>query len=133
MAVPWQADFMACDDGWWPVPRPNQSFQVGTSIYQGWTRGVGTSVEMARSWHKLGFVVRQGDEYKEVDRSVVTVITLITRHLDFRNIAIRPLGMSTVTALPIVFEVESTEAPVTLEFISGPAHPRLRQYSAADL
>ena len=23
LALPWQADFNACGDNWWPVPRPN--------------------------------------------------------------------------------------------------------------
>jgi len=34
MAVPWQADFIAYDSRWWPVPRPNQLKPQGTNTYQ---------------------------------------------------------------------------------------------------
>ncbi len=40
MACPWQADFEACRDNWWPVPRPNDVFPQGQSSQVRWARTV---------------------------------------------------------------------------------------------
>ena len=68
MALPWQADFNACADHWWPVPRPNDVIPQGTSTDQAWKRGVGNDEDMVAKWHTLGFVVRQGAQHVEVER-----------------------------------------------------------------
>ena len=47
MALPWQADFMACGgwegtwppyQSWWPVPRPINVIPQGGANYKAWTR-----------------------------------------------------------------------------------------------
>jgi hypothetical protein len=127
MALPWQADFKACGTEWWPVPRPNNVIPQGTGSYQDWDRGVGSMQDMTQQWHTLGFVVRQGNKYVEVDRCDGTFITLLTPTLNFQDVPQGPMGMSRQTALAIVFEVKSNGGPVTLEFQSGPSHPRLQR------
>lgn len=131
MAVPWQADFMACGYMWWPVPRPNDVIPQGTSSYLAWDRDV---VDMVNEWHTLGFVVAQGSEYVEVDRCDTSFITLVTPHLTFQDVPQGPMGMSRKAALAIAFEVRSTGSAVTLEVQpgDGPAHPRLTLSATAD-
>ncbi|GAA4236686.1 hypothetical protein GCM10022254_46950 [Actinomadura meridiana] len=71
MALPWQGDFWACDELWWPVPRPNQAIPKGTQTYQNWIRNVDTGGEMVQKWRKLGYVLRDGTgKYVEVARSL---------------------------------------------------------------
>jgi hypothetical protein len=81
MAVPWQADFLACsfvgDDDelfsrrdWWPGQRPNDVYrgQVrGTWVPPSWTR----FSDMVANWSQLGFVVKEEgtDRYVEDERS----------------------------------------------------------------
>ncbi|HKQ76129.1 MAG TPA: LodA/GoxA family CTQ-dependent oxidase, partial [Blastocatellia bacterium] len=134
MALPWQADFYACGTNWWPVPRPNSVIPQGTSSYQAWDRDVGSYEEMVNEWHTLGFVVKQGAEYVEVDRCDTTFITLLTPHLNFQDVPQGPMGMSRKTALAIVFEVRSTGGAVTLEAQpgDGPSHPRLKLDATSD-
>jgi L-Lysine epsilon oxidase N-terminal/L-lysine epsilon oxidase C-terminal domain/von Willebrand factor type A domain len=130
MALPWQADFAACGHGWWPVPRPSEVVPQtsATGEYVGWDRDVQSSEAMVRGWHSLGFVLRQGDRYLEVDHSPTTLITLVTPHLDFQDVPQGPMAMSQVTSLAIEFEVRSPGAAVTLELEpgDGPVHPRLK-------
>jgi hypothetical protein len=68
MSLPWQADFKKCDRGWWPVPRPNDVLPRGSHTRLAWDRDVADFLAMTTEWHTLGFVVRQGNEYVEVDR-----------------------------------------------------------------
>lgn len=127
MALPWQADFFACAADWWPVPRPNNVVPQGSSSHQAWDRDVGSYLEMVNEWHTLGFVVKQGDSYVEVDRCDTAFITLLTPHLDFQDVPQGPMGMARKAPLAISFEVKSTGGPVTLEVQpgDGPSHPRL--------
>ncbi len=126
MALPWQADFKACGTNWWPVPRPNSVIPQGTTSYQAWDRGVGNYAAMVSDWNKLGFVIRQGNQYFEVDRCDMTFITLLTPHLNFQDVPQGPMNMSRKTALAIAFEVKSTGGAVTLEVQpgDGPSHLR---------
>jgi hypothetical protein len=135
MASPWQADFWACGSQWWPVPRPNVVIPQGTTTPKAWDRDVGSYLEMVNEWHTLGFVIRQGNQYLEVDRCDTTFITLLTPHVDFRNVAQGPMGMSRQAAMAITFEVRSPGAAVTLEVQpgDGPSHPRLTLSPAADV
>jgi len=62
-AVPWQADFAACefDDqseiGWWPSQRPDEVFLDETLSEMGeWADGAETFAEMVAHWHQLGIV-----------------------------------------------------------------------------
>jgi hypothetical protein len=72
-AIPWQADFNACSDGWWPSQRPNQVLQNGP-VPDEWVPVTWGGEDMARQWWKLGYVVRAmaggAEEYREIDRQV---------------------------------------------------------------
>jgi hypothetical protein len=132
MALPWQADFKACGQSWWPVPRPNDVIPQGRANYEAWDRDIGYGgATMAEAWHTLGFVIKQGNEYVEVDRCAGTFITLLTPTLNFQDIPQGPMGMSRTIALSIVFEVKSTGVAVTLEFQSGPTHSRLKRLDSS--
>lgn len=84
MCVPWQADFFDCqtDDrnmegtslDWWPAQRPVHVFPVDqpeNAPPVEWTRDIIiNSEDMIHSWHKLGFIVKQGgDRYVETERN----------------------------------------------------------------
>ncbi|GAA3395981.1 LodA/GoxA family CTQ-dependent oxidase [Cryptosporangium minutisporangium] len=127
MALPWQADFAACGTRWWPVPRPNSVIRGGR-LGQSFTAGVADSAEdMVTAWHRLGFVVRQGNQHVEVDRCDTTSVNLLTPVLDFQHVPQGLMGMAREAALAITFEVTAASAPVTLEYVpgGGPAHPQL--------
>lgn len=73
MALPWQADFIACDYDrplhWWPAQRPERVFTSSGGQQESWTRQLMDDAQgMVQNWHKLGFVVKQGDEYLETER-----------------------------------------------------------------
>jgi len=128
MACPWQADFNACADNWWPVPRPNQVIPQGTNTYQEWSRGIGSPEDMVSKWNTLGFVVQQGNSFVEVGRCDGPSITLVTPALNFQDVPQGPTGMSRKQALAVVFEVQSTAVAVTLAFQSGPMFTRLQRF-----
>ena len=69
MALPWQSDFSACADHWWPVPRPNSVKVAGQPGRPDWQRGF-TNVNdwVAGTWNKMGFVTLQGGDMLETDR-----------------------------------------------------------------
>jgi hypothetical protein len=83
-ALPWQADFLDCNDAWWLVQRPDQVTRNDEPL-QPWvpTAWMPTEYEadynaMVMGWWKLGFVVSlqhgaryvevEGEAHKEVDR-----------------------------------------------------------------
>jgi anaerobic selenocysteine-containing dehydrogenase len=74
LAVPWQADFLACGTRWWPAQRPNSVSRDGT--FQAWTPPSWTPPfpqstkyeEMVANWWRLGLVVKDGDAYVERER-----------------------------------------------------------------
>jgi hypothetical protein len=66
MAVPWQADFLACGRLWWPGQRPNSVRRDGE--WQEWTPPEYEFLDMVDNWARLGFIVREGDEYVERER-----------------------------------------------------------------
>jgi hypothetical protein len=133
MALPWQADFKACGDNWWPVPRPNDVVTQDTGGRARWDRDVLSMDDMATQWHTLGFVVRQGDEHVEVQHCDEASITLLTPHLRFIDVPQGPMGMVREAALAITFEVISPAAAVTLDYApgGGPAHPQLVPVTAS--
>ena len=134
MALPWQADFYACGDNWWPVPRPNDVIPQGQSTSQRWDRDVNSYEDMVANWHTLGFIVRQGDEHVEVDRCDEPSITLLTPHLNFQDIPQGPMAMVREQPLAISFEVISPSAAVTLEYAPGsaPSHAQLVAFNTSD-
>jgi hypothetical protein len=127
MALPWQADFMACGDNWWPVPRPNDVVVQGQSSSVKWARTLGGYGDMVDKWHTLGFVVKQAAAHVEVERCDTPTITLLTPHLNFLDVPQGPMGMVREIPLAITFEVIAPGAAVTLEYAPGgaPAHPQL--------
>jgi len=133
MALPWQADFNACADNWWPVPRPNYVVPQGTSTQQPWRRGVGNAEDMVAKWNSLGFVVRQGSQHVEVARCDTASIDLLTPLLNFQDVPQGPMGMVREVALAITFEVISPSSAVTLQYASGgaPAHPQLVAFNTS--
>lgn len=76
LAVPWQADFFACqmdgDNGWWPATRPDKVIvlQKGEALglkvmsdvmserMEEWDNNVADMNEMVDKWHQLGIVRR---------------------------------------------------------------------------
>jgi hypothetical protein len=130
MACPWQGDFNACGEKWWPVPRPNQVIPQNGTSYQDWSRGVGSGDDMVTMWNTLGFVVQQGSSFVEVARCDTASITLVTPSLNFQDVPQGPNGMSRKQALAVVFEVQSTAAAVTLQFQSGPSFARVQRFTA---
>ncbi|MEV4415961.1 LodA/GoxA family CTQ-dependent oxidase [Catellatospora sp. NPDC049609] len=127
MALPWQADFSACGDNWWPVPRPNDVTVQKSGVTARWDRDVTSMDEMVARWHTLGFVVRQGDEHVEVDHCEEATVTLLTPHLRFTDVPQGPMGMVRETSLAIAFEVLAPRSAVTLEYAPGgaPGDPQL--------
>ncbi|WP_299493059.1 LodA/GoxA family CTQ-dependent oxidase [Acaryochloris sp. IP29b_bin.137] len=69
MAIPWQADFVACGALWWPAQRP-VSVKVGDN-FEDYSRGVSSFAGMVRHWSDLGFIVNDGDEYIETERQSI--------------------------------------------------------------
>jgi hypothetical protein len=62
-ALPWQADFLDCNDVWWPVQRPNEVTRNGKPL-QWWVPAAWRPNEdysdyaaMVDGWWELGFVV----------------------------------------------------------------------------
>lgn len=127
MALPWQADFKACGDNWWPVPRPNDVISQNTGSQVRWERDVSSMGDMVTLWNTLGFVVRQGEEHVEVQHCDESSVALLTPHLDFVDVPQGPMGMVRETVLAISFEVISPSSAVTLEYAPGgaPNHPQL--------
>jgi L-Lysine epsilon oxidase N-terminal/L-lysine epsilon oxidase C-terminal domain/von Willebrand factor type A domain len=127
MALPWQADFMACGDNWWPVPRPNDVTPQGQASAVRWARTLSGFGDMVDKWHTLGFVVRQGSQHVEVERCDTATITLLTPHLNFVDVPQGPMGMVRELPLAITFEVIAPSAAVTLEYAPGgaPSHAQL--------
>ena len=73
MAVPWQADFTDCaQDGelaWWPAQRPDDVFSEAGGAQVPWTRGIVNNMDdMVKKWHRLGFIVKKGAKYVEIER-----------------------------------------------------------------
>ena len=82
MALPWQADFLACDDEWWPAQRPNQVIRGGALA--NWVPSSSPAdpkdpnshpdpdpwgwLDMVDRWDQLGFIVKNGDVYVETER-----------------------------------------------------------------
>ncbi len=71
LAVPWQADFWACqmerDNAWWPATRPDHVFGAepqkpldsqSEEVYR-WDEGLSAYEDMVEHWHRLGVVKRK--------------------------------------------------------------------------
>ena len=68
LAVPWQADFVACGTGWWPAGRPVSVKAAGTQYYT-WLNM--SAQQLLSKWPELGFLKRQADgEVLEEERQI---------------------------------------------------------------
>jgi hypothetical protein len=134
MALPWQADFYACADNWWPVPRPNDVIRQGDTAYSNWDAGTTNYADMVSKWHTLGFIVQQGSEHVEVERCDTASITLLTPALNFLDIPQGPMEMVREQPLAITFEVISPGGQITLEYAPGgaPNHAQLTGINTSD-
>lgn len=63
MAEPWQADFLACGRFWWPAQRPVSVMRNGQFV--DYTPSDWGYDDMVRDWSKLGFILKDGDEFVE--------------------------------------------------------------------
>jgi hypothetical protein len=98
---------------YWPVARPGRVKTAAGD--QSWTRAI---LGASPSWHAVGFITRQGDEYVETERcEEITQIALLTPFLEFGAVPERPVG-SAMPLMAIVFEVTST-TEVNLRFVAG--------------
>jgi peptidoglycan hydrolase-like protein with peptidoglycan-binding domain len=68
LAVPWQADFQACQQRWWPAQRPTSVFREGSESAHDWAEGIEME-SMVERWAELGFIRREGGRFVERERS----------------------------------------------------------------
>src|SRR5205807_10545691 len=62
MALPWQADFLACDRSWWPSQRPDDvRTNANSADTKRWDRGIKAELGMVKNFAKLGFVTAVKD------------------------------------------------------------------------
>ena len=76
MAVPWQADFFACGELWWPAQRP-VDVVTDSGRMQPFSRGIQDYADMVRWWSELGFVVKKGDKFVEAERKPIEGVSEI--------------------------------------------------------
>lgn len=111
MALPWQADFYACADYWWPSHRPNYVFPENDSNNnQLWAREISSNRDMVAQWQCLGFIVKSQvngvEKYLEKYRYIqAPTITQQTFTLDFSNTPEGPGSIVTQTFRAVVFDV----------------------------
>ena len=70
MALPWQADFLACGELWWPAQRPVEVV-TATGQIEPFSRGMSSYGDMVQWWTELGFVVQQDDQFVESERNPI--------------------------------------------------------------
>lgn len=68
MALPWQADFFACQGNWWPAQRPDNVQLPSESgpPSKGWADGIADEADLVNNFSKLGFVVSRKNTAGEV-------------------------------------------------------------------
>jgi hypothetical protein len=67
LAVPWQADFYACGERWWPAQRPVNVYREGSETPGPWVHDL-EMPEMVTAWADLGFIRKSGERYVERER-----------------------------------------------------------------
>lgn len=69
MALPWQADFLKCSNGWWPSQRPNKIYDKN-KIEKEWTRGIERDEhqKLIDNFNKLGVIVPMDGYQLETER-----------------------------------------------------------------
>jgi hypothetical protein len=77
-ALPWQADYLDCNDAWWPAQRPNYVTRDGMPLQSwepvDWEAGSQSSKynKMVQHWSDMGFIVSTNDgaTYEETERTL---------------------------------------------------------------
>jgi hypothetical protein len=72
LSVPWQSDYHACGDSWWPSGRPDEVTQDGTTFYN-WIPSTMTTEQLVTDWWKLGFLFKKAPDaeiYVERERLI---------------------------------------------------------------
>ena len=67
LAVPWQSDFQACGERWWPAQRPVSVYQGDATEPVAWSGDLDMT-DMVTAWADLGFIRREGARYVERER-----------------------------------------------------------------
>lgn len=73
LALPWQSDFYACSEGWWPAQRPNNVFLPGgtpTGRRVEWAVDIEDRNQFLDHWAELGFIVENPD-FDPADRDSI--------------------------------------------------------------
>ncbi|QDT03110.1 L-lysine 6-oxidase [Rubripirellula lacrimiformis] len=69
-AMPWQADFLKCRNGWWPAQRPDEVLVASGGPQLEWDRDkIANHKDMVERWHELGVVAQSNGEYIETERN----------------------------------------------------------------
>jgi len=79
MALPWQTDFLACRQTWWPANRPGsvkrRDPQNPTSFLRSaWEPPTSTESFTRIDWTKTAFVVQDGDAFVESERDEAPIV-----------------------------------------------------------
>ncbi|MEM1321684.1 MAG: LodA/GoxA family CTQ-dependent oxidase [Bacteroidota bacterium] len=131
MAVPWQADFYACnatastctlwtDTAWWPTQRPINALDANSNVKINWKGGVNGFLSMVNNWHTLGFVVKVQGQFQDSERCDTASITLLTPSINFGAVPLGPGGLPRPVARAIVFEVISPSSSLNFSITSPP-------------
>lgn len=77
-ALPWQSDYLDCNDGWWPIQRPNHVTRNG-KVQQPWAPDEWVNgengeqySEMVENWWRLGFILSKDNNatFEEYERNI---------------------------------------------------------------
>ncbi|TCO62115.1 LodA/GoxA family CTQ-dependent oxidase [Actinocrispum wychmicini] len=126
LANPWQTDFSACGENWWPVPRPNQVHTESAGTLD-WDRGRKGFTNMVRNWHTFGFVLPVGNKFLEVGRAPLPTVRLRSYQLHFSDVVPAAFDIPKRVGGQITFDVSAPGQPVTLRIApgDGPSHAGL--------
>jgi hypothetical protein len=98
MSLPWQTDFLACADDWWPAQRPNQVRVRIPAPSPALTRAAwdrqsgGRKAFVEGNWARMGFVVPDGAAFVEDERDA-----------GLQPVHLAPVGVPGAAVLDLVF------------------------------
>ena len=121
MALPWHTDFLECGESWWPVARPHQvkpERRPGT--YREWNHRISDNEQMVAEWDTLGFVIREGTQFLEVEAKDVPYVFIVSPELDFGAVTAgatktRAVSLEAVTGtLAVTLRADPPTGPFSL-------------------
>ncbi len=68
--LPWQMDVPICSPAYWPSAYPGAVLPNGATQRRPWQEGAGYFPENLETWYKLGFIIKNGDQYTEQERTL---------------------------------------------------------------